>query len=439
MDYKTYGIKPFLISLFKRDKWDLLSKIDILFVDHDGHRSYNLDGKMFAPLIDSFQESFDPSNFKFLTIAEPYSQITFGKAHGKVIDFNGSFARCAIIRKIRLLFKNEKYPGEFGYRYLWKKILDKTQPRLVVAIMPSESLCLACSENRILVADLQHGVIADKHPWYGAIYKINTPTNLLPNIYLCWDQQSAEVLLKWTISKGIFVRVIGNPWYIGFAKILRSRASYKERLFKDFNISNDLPTILITLGWDFMQYNSDYFTKKYSREISFEQNAGFSLGLLELIKRTFNLYNWRIRLHPVQINGEEFKIVNKFLSDNLAYCQNVDWIESSKLPLPFILENIDLHITFCSTIVSEAAIFGVKSAILVPFPKPNDWLESYFLQELSSGMASYVFNIEEEIENWISHNLYTKIIANKLNNSDYYEFIDSVSAFLKSESNFAIH
>ena len=104
MNYKTYGIISFLTSILQKDKWKLLNKIDILLVDHDGHRSYNFDGKMYAPLIDSFQDSFDSKKVKFLTVAEPYSQITFAKAYGNVVDFNGSFARCAA-NFIRLFFR----------------------------------------------------------------------------------------------------------------------------------------------------------------------------------------------------------------------------------------------------------------------------------------------------------------------------------------------
>ena len=421
---------------FKKDNWNLLSKVDILLVDHDGHRSYNWEGKMYAPLIDSFQDSFDSCKFNFLTIAEPYSKITGSKAYGNVVDFNGSFARVSVFRQFKLLFKKEKYPGQFGYTRVWDDILEKTNPKLIVSIMPAESLCFASRGRGILIADLQHGVIADKHPWYGESFKKNIDKTVLPDYYLCWNQESANVLLKWTLQKRIQVLVIGNPWFIRFKEMQNSNSFDQNKQLCSFKNFNDLPTILITLGWGFLHFNTEYFTKKYSKKILFEQEAGFSLGLLSVIKENHHLYNWKIRLHPVQMNGLEFKVVNRFLLDNLSGYQNIDWIECSKLPLPFVLGNIDLHITFCSTIVSEAALFGVKSAILVPDPTPEDWLESYFENERSSGVASFVINNHTEISNWLSSNLYSRNNSYQIveNDSDYFEFIGSVNSFLKSEN-----
>jgi hypothetical protein len=416
--------------LLKKDTWNFLSKIDILLVDHDGHRSYDFEGRKYAPLIDSFQDSFDSSKVKFLTVAEPYSKIIGAKAYGYVIDFNGSFARASVYRQFRLLFKKEKYPGQFGYTNVWNTILEKTKPKLIISIMPSESLCFAAHTHGILIADLQHGIIADKHPWYGQSFKENMIKKCLPDYYLCWNQESADVLLKWTVNKAIQVRVIGNPWFIKYRQ--SQGTDFFQRNIKEstFKRSNNLPTILITLGWGFMHYNTEYLSKQYAKQITFEQEAGFSIALLNVICEYHAKFNWKIRLHPVQLNGAEFKIIDAFLFKNFNDFQNVDWIECSKLPLPFVLENIDLHITFCSTIVSEATLFGVRSAILVPYPTPADWLESYFQSDIKNGFANFIFNEHEEILNWITSNLNMRKEYSNVQDNDYYEFINDVTTLL---------
>lgn len=429
-------LKPIFRNFLKKSNWNKISKIDILLVDHDGHRSFNYGGKMYAPLIDSIQDSFEGSNFKFLTVAEPYSILTGSKAYGNVVDFNGAFARASIFRKLKLIFKKETYPGEFGYSYVWEKILNITEPKLIISIMPCESLCFASRTRKILIADLQHGVIADNHPWYGQSFKNNVNDKLLPNYYLCWNQESADVLHKWTKNKDIQVRVIGNPWFIKFNQNVDLKFFDRNTQLISFKKLDNLPTILVTLSWDFMQYNTKYFTKKYSKNISFEQEAGFSLGLLKIIKDNHLFYNWKIRLHPVQMNGIEYNRINKFLIENLADYQNVDWIECSKLPLPFVLENIDLHITFTSTIVSEAALFGIRSAILVPYPTPDEWLKSYYENERKNGLAYFVNNNEKDILNWILTNLYSQ---KKLEYKDkhvkyYYNFIESIKILMHSEN-----
>ena len=42
-------------------------------------------------------------------------------------------------------------------------------------------------QKGVKVADLQHGVIAESHPWYGAKWRGLEPDNWSPN-YLVWDK-----------------------------------------------------------------------------------------------------------------------------------------------------------------------------------------------------------------------------------------------------------
>ncbi len=210
--YKIYGFKPLLRSVLKIDDWNKLGKVDIVFVNHDGHRSYMYDNVAYAPLIDSLQEAYLKKGYSCLTIASPFSQLIGNEAFGEVIDFNGSFARAAINRLLQNIFSKETYFGTRCLKEVWDQILLATNPRRVIAIQPDAALCVACRQRGIDVADLQHGVVSDEHPWYGESFRKDSKTEVLPTTFICWDKTAIAVLEKWTIEKEILIEPISNPW-----------------------------------------------------------------------------------------------------------------------------------------------------------------------------------------------------------------------------------
>jgi hypothetical protein len=441
MNTQSYGIKPFLKSIFKIDKWNDLKDVEILLMVHDGHRSYEFEGKKYSPLIDSIQDSFKTKNIRFLTIAEPYSQFTGDKAYGNVLDFNGSFARCSIQRKLMLIFRKESFPGFFGYKNVFLKILSRIKPKIVICVSPSNALCSACKDLGIWVADLQHGVITDRHQWYGEKYRESTPREELPDCFLCWDEESAATIRKWAIKKNIEVKVIGNPWTIRFFK-----NSLKDKLVCDANHfspkrDNNLPNILITLGWGFLGITEDFLLKKYKTPFNFKQSSGFSIALTRIIKSEKKKYNWMIRLHPVQLVGLEYPIITKYLEEQFSNIPEVDWLGVSSEPLPLVLQKTDLHITFGSTITSEAAIFGINTAMLAPNPIPVDWLKSYYDKEKKNGIAKFVYNQEEDILDFINNNLgqQKKVKKDELFIDNYRLFIEEISEKINHKDLYTKH
>jgi hypothetical protein len=116
---------------------------------------------------------------------------------------------------------------------------------------------------------------------------------------------------------------------------------------------------------------------------------------------------------------------------------NVDWLYTSRIPLPIVLQKTDMHITFTSTITSEAALYGINTALLVPNPMPNDWLDGYYLKERSEGLASLIFNDENSILEWLSRD-HTKIKNSLLYNqniNNYNSFIKYIKSLLKASKN----
>lgn len=399
-NYKVYGLRPILTSLFKADDWDALKPVDVLFVDHDGHRAYCFQDKQYAPLIDSLQETYRAAGRTCLTIAEPFSQIVGARAFGDVVDFNGSFARAAIRRVIvNRIAETETIEGTRYIREVWLRILRRARPAEVIAIQPSQALCSACRELGIAVSDLQHGVISDSHPWYGSSFRKNYETEGLPTAFLCWDESSAQVLEKWAPEKGIAVRVVGNPWTRRFLA-----ADPADALVREANATHEwlrkLPSrnrILVTLGWGL----------RGMAVAGMPQHLSFPTPLLNIIRETARRATWFIRLHPVQVRGGEGLELVSFLRQHLGETPNVYWTEVSSIPLPVLLQSTDLHLTVGSTVTSEAAAFEIPTGLIAPNPRPADWLQQYYETELAAGIAEFVPNTEEELRSYIRRKLPT--------------------------------
>lgn len=392
-NYKIYGIKPLFKSLLKMDDWNRLKNVDILFVDHDGHRSYTYDNKAYAPLIDSLQEVYLNKGYSCLTIASPFSQLTGNKAFGEVIDFNGSFVRAAISRILRNLLSKETYFGTRCLKEVWDQILLATNPRRVIAIQPDAALCLACRNRGIDVTDLQHGVISDEHPWYGESYRKGCKTEVLPTTFMCWDKAAVVALEKWTIKKEILVETISNPWLQRFIendekdKLVSDAIARQSWIFR-------LPRrkkILVTLGWGFTD------------EAMNGQFLSFPLSLVNVILENSDEYIWLIKPHPIQLRGVERKPLETFLLKHFGQRTNVFWEEVSTTPLPLLLLSTDLHLTISSTVTSEAAMFGIPTGLIAPVPLPALYLKSYFENELRSGIAQWVPNFDQDIRLYISN------------------------------------
>ena len=154
---------------------------------------------------------------------------------------------------------------------------------------------------------------------------------------------------------------------------------------------NERPTILVSLQWGLGEH---YYTDTKS-------NYVMCGALSKIIKKTHQNYNWMLRLHPVQLHGIAGRETREYLDQEFGQLIGVEWEESSCLPLPVVLQHSQLHITDMSTVVTEAAWYGIPSAILNPFVRPGERIETLFKEEREIGVASLVKQTESDIEGWI--------------------------------------
>ena len=386
-----------LRTMLIRDTWQHINRCDVLLVRHDNNCGYRYNGKAYAQLIDSFGELCLNHNLTVSSIATPHSRLIGEKAQFSPVSFDRSWTCVGIIGKIlRIIigYERSKEWTQSHYTHIWCRTLGKAQPKCIIGIQPDEFLCQAGKLKKIPVYDLQHGLNTDEDPYYGEAFRLETPAEKLPAGFLCWDEQSAYPISKWALNKGIRVLIVGNPWFIRFAKTDAKDLLVNKALAENNIIDDCRPSILVSL--------EDKLIINYPDQV----NNGFLADALEkVILKTRQQYNWILRLHPVQLNGIEKGATLDYLSRTFGIERTRLWLEASWIPLPVVLRKTDLHITFSSAVVIEAARMGIRSGILNKQIGKNGKTQDWFSYERSLGMADVLPQNPEVIKQWIANTL----------------------------------
>lgn len=393
-------VKDVLTSAFLKNDWDNIHKADVFVVRHDADCGYQYGGKAYSPIIDSVVEICSAEGFSVQSLATPFSRMVGPQAFNSPVALNRAFLCIALLSRMLSPLVGRRRSREWvasRKTKLWLRVLDQVDPRLVIGIQPDVSLCRACRMLNVPVYDIQHGVIAPDHWWYGKMLKNDIAADDLPSGFLCWDDKSAQTLSAWASSRGCSVRVLGNPWFQRFQHPDDDDQLVQDALMRGRVYTDKKPTILVSLQWGL--------------HIHYYQNSDFNKvmckALETVIKRTHEKYNWLLRLHPVQLRGQEGLFCENYLSSEFGGYAKVEWHQASRLPLPIVLTQTDLHITDMSTVVTEAAWLGVPSALLNPHLVEGGKLESLYQCERRAGLATLVPQEVEQIEAWIEQNLLT--------------------------------
>lgn len=394
MRLKVTSLLRILRASLRPDTWKTLGSCDVIILRHDADCPYTYKSKAYGVLIDSLKDLFENRELRVSTVARPYSTIAPNQAYGSPVLCNRAALSIRLRKELLACLKGRMWAKEWADKQesnLWRGILDKTTPRVVVAIQPSPSLCRACRFRAIPVYDLQHGVIDEQHIWYGEKYRKETPLEDLPDGFLCWDEPSAEVLRNWVARKGITVQIIGNLWFARFLKrdqrdLLVNEALKKGRIFADSK-----KVVLVSL-----QHGLEYYYKNKSFN-------GIMVDALEkVILETADTYNWMIRLHPGQMRWPEKKRVCSYLTHTFGDNPSIDWRITSEIPLPLVLQQTDLHITDSSSVVIEAGWMGIPTGVLNTNLYPGSSLGKLYERERNLGLANILKQDPVDIKTWIT-------------------------------------
>ncbi|WLH02857.1 hypothetical protein PSH84_12970 [Pseudomonas beijingensis] len=391
-------LRLLLFAIFRKNCWSNLEASDVLVVRHDADCGYQHAGKAYSPIIDTVVEECFKKNISVQSVATPISRLVGARAYNSPAAFNRSLSWIALWVRMLSVFIGREKSKEYGVSrkaVVWLKILNLVKPKIVIGIQPDLALCRACRLLNVPVYDIQHGVISKDNKWYGDILPNKVAVSDLPDGFLCWDRQSAEYLKSWAPARGVTINVIGHPWFQRFQfpsdnDLLVQDALRSSRIFFD-----EKPIILVALQWGLhIHYYSD---------IDF--NKVMCKALESVIKRTHNRYNWLLRLHPIQLTGDEGEYCEAYLDQEFGGFAGVEWHRASLLPLPILLSQASLHITDMSSVVIEASWFGLPSALLNPYLNKGGILEGLYDYERRSGIATVVEQNAEAIELWISERL----------------------------------
>ncbi len=413
MDYAL--VKKILLDCFRRDA-PVDMRVPVLTVANDNSRSLLLRGKHYSPLMDTLQDDLQRRGVPSLSVARLAASIKGELSHSRVYAPDGGFARALVQKKAASLIRSRAFPYSIWEEQLWGTILDATGALKVVGIQPSRELCAACHDRGVWVADLQHGVIADGHPWYGEKFRGSEDRRYLPDAFLCWDRSSAEVIGSWGHRKGILTPVIGNRWLARFNRADETDTLVKELTAKHADGSDPGEkrlSILVSLSWGETNIPNRFIAE----------------GLLGAMRASADRVRWMIRLHPNQVHGfarDEGDEFQTFFERNVA--KYADWAFATNAPLPIVLRKADLHITWASSVCIEAAQMGVKSALLNPVLRNAAAYDRYFGSYQDAGMVDLVDDAEHTVLDWIEQNRDAKRPAPDIAAQDYayHELLDAL-------------
>ncbi len=232
----------------------------------------------------------------------------------------------------------------------YKSMLRRVRPSVgfIVSYYGLEGMAfvLACRESGVLSVDLQHGVQGELHPAYGSWPQPSKQAfSLLPDRFWVWSDWEADVISRWSRTTSHAPVVGGNPWNVvwngsyslpGIEDALKRAEAMKAR-------ARNAPVILVTLQYGFVP----------SEQLE---------PLLRLIALTGEEFVYWVRLHPCMLERRE-----EIRSMLCSASRSVELDDATDVPLPALLPHANVHLTHSSSVVIEAAQFGVPSVITTKF------------------------------------------------------------------------
>jgi hypothetical protein len=248
-----------------------------------------------------------------------------------------------------------------AYRLFFRLLLDLLRPNKALIICYYTNLAmgfiLAARQRHALSADYQHGVQGKLHYAYGS-WKNFPPTGyeLLPDVFLNWSELEKLSIDQWAAPTPHQSIVVGNL----LSEHVRNRfASYAQKYGDSLRSLGTRPLVLYSL-----------------------QNFVPPDWIWDAIRDTSAELKWLIRLHPLHSNL--LKVVRENLETRKV--KDYDMDQASRLPLPFLLPNIAVHVTGNSSVVLEALYAGKPSIVI------DHYGLEYYADLIAAGNVSAAFD-----------------------------------------------
>lgn len=226
----------------------------------------------------------------------------------------------------------------------FKFIFAKIRP--IVGIMSifhnifSFAFSLACFECGIPSVEIQHGFINKKHWLYDGWNNIpKYGYEILPTYFWCWNDEGVDTINAWSCRTRYHKAIKGGyPYFYMNKKNSKSLSSCVEK--KD------------RMNLEEKEYINILF--------SHQEGLGIPNYLIEAINKSPDNWRWHIRIHPRTIPMKKNEIKNLLDQYNKL---NIEYEKATSMPLLDLLNNIDVHVTMGSSVVSEAEALGIPSVV----------------------------------------------------------------------------
>lgn len=242
----------------------------------------------------------------------------------------------------------------FEYQKVFERLLKRYKTKVAVQAcfyhQYGIALNLACAKLNINSVDVQHGVL-EPLAYGGYCENGGRKFKMLPKYFWLWEKDSCELIYKSTGDENRAV-LGGNLWM--------------NRNLKHHDFYLPEAQELITLK------------SKYTKAVLYSLQTAPASVIPDFIydavgkdKRVL----WLFRLHPRSSNQDIDRIKFLFLSRGF---ENIDIHFATRLSLPFLLEQIDVHVTRFSAIVFDAATIN----------KPTIFVDSYAFELYSTAYTT---------------------------------------------------
>jgi glycosyltransferase involved in cell wall biosynthesis len=242
----------------------------------------------------------------------------------------------------------------------FRRVIARTRPRIgfvpYFSAPTAFAFVLACHDAGIPSVNLQHGCQGPEHVGFGSWSAIPPGGyELLPSYFWCWSRADTEVIESWTSNLTTHIPIHGgNPW-INMWKRLRDR---REPAVRQGDVAADPSRTHVVY--------------------SFPPEPRIPDAVLDVIRASPDSWVWWLRLHPSRPAGAEREVREQL--SGLANV-HVEVERATDMPLFDLLHFADVHVTLYSTVVQEAAAFGVPSVIVSPIG------ERYYGDVIAAGLA----------------------------------------------------
>lgn len=225
---------------------------------------------------------------------------------------------------------------------VFERVLRKLQARTALLTAYYDpygmAFCRAARQVGIPCVDIQHGVLDRSHFAYGRWTAVPTSGyDMLPSDFWVWTAAEESVIEEWSNGTPHRPVVTGNLW-MNHWKSEHGSASTVESIVPDGKMG-----VLLTLQP--LPSMSEFVPETVFRAINEGPDNWF----------------WMVRLHPNQTHRRD-EVKRVFA----RRCRSgeVEVNRATDLPLPALLEQASVHVTWNSTVVLEAEQFGVRSVVL---------------------------------------------------------------------------